>query len=233
MSETQQVITQAIQQGRKVLTIKESKAILKSEGFPVNRMGFATNLAEILSEAKKIGFPLVLKVSSEDIIHKSDVGGVITGIMDVIDLQDKFEGLEKTLKHKTPAAHIEGFVLEKMETGIELLVGSAQDPMFGSILSFGLGGIFVEVFKDVVFRLIPITREDAVEMLTEIKAARILNGVRGQPPIDKQALIELLLQTSRFIESQPEIEELDLNPVFATAKGVSVVDARIILKAAE
>jgi acyl-CoA synthetase (NDP forming) len=233
VSETQHVITQAIQQGRKVLTIKESKAILESEGFPVNRTGFGTNLAEILAEAKKIGFPLVLKVSSEDIIHKSDVGGVITGILDVLDLQDKFEGLQETLLQKAPNARIEGFLLEKMETGIPLLIGSAQDPMFGSILSFGLGGIYVEVFKDVVFRLIPITREDAVEMLAEIKAARILDGVRGQPPVDKQALVELLLQTSRFIESQPEIEELDLNPVFATARGVSVVDARIILKAAE
>lgn len=233
MSETQQVITRAIQQGRKVLTLKESKDILAYEGFPINPTGFGTTLEEILTEAKKIGFPLVLKVSSADIVHKSDVGGVITGIMDVLDLEDKFEGLEQTLKQKAPNAYIEGYILEKMETGIELLVGSAQDPMFGSILSFGLGGIFVEVFKDVVFRLIPITREDAVEMLVEIKSARILDGVRGQLPVDKQALVELLLQTSRFIEAHPEIEELDLNPVFATAKGVSVVDARIILKAAE
>lgn len=216
-----------------MLTLKESKDILAYEGFPINPTGFGTTLEEILTEAKKIGFPLVLKVSSADIVHKSDVGGVITGIMDVLDLEDKFEGLEQTLKQKAPNAYIEGYILEKMETGIELLVGSAQDPMFGSILSFGLGGIFVEVFKDVVFRLIPITREDAVEMLVEIKSARILDGVRGQLPVDKQALVELLLQTSRFIEAHPEIEELDLNPVFATAKGVSVVDARIILKAAE
>ncbi|MFW9780122.1 MAG: acetate--CoA ligase family protein [Candidatus Heimdallarchaeota archaeon] len=233
MAETQRVITQAIQQGRKVLTIKESKVILVYEGFPINPTGFGKTLEEILTEAKRIGFPLVLKVSSPDIVHKSDVGGVITGIMDVLDLQEKFEGLEETLRQKAPSAHIEGYVLEKMETGIELLVGSAQDPMFGSILSFGLGGIFVEVFKDVVFRLIPITPEDAVEMLSEIKAAPLLDGVRGQPPVDKQALVELLLQTSRFIESHPEIEELDLNPVFATAKGVSVVDARIILKLAQ
>jgi acyl-CoA synthetase (NDP forming) len=233
VSKTHHVITQAIQQGRKVLTIKESKAILVYEGFPINPTGFGTTLEEILTEAKKVGFPLVLKVSSSDIVHKSDVGGVITGIMDVLDLQDRFEELEQKLKQKAPGAHIEGYVIEKMETGIELLVGSAQDPMFGAILSFGLGGIFVEVFKDVVFRLIPISREDAVEMLAEIKAAQLLDGVRGQPPVDKQALVELLLQTSKFIESHPEIEELDLNPVFATVKGISVVDARIILKSAE
>ena len=102
--------------------------------------------------------------------------------------------------------------------------------MFGPILAFGLGGIYVEILKDVVFRLIPIEQEDATEMLTEFKAAKILDGVRGQPPVDKKALIELLLQTSSFVDKYPEIEELDLNPIFATDKGVSVVDARIILK---
>ena len=132
-----------------------------------------------------------------------------------------------------PAAKIEGYIVEKEESGVELLVGSTYDPMFGPILAFGLGGIYVEVLKDVVFRLIPIEREDATEMISEIKATKILDGIRGQPPINKKALVDLLLMTSEFIARHPEIEELDLNPVFATEKDAIVVDARIILKIAE
>ena len=183
--------------------------------------------------AEKIGFPIVLKVSSEDIVHKSDVGGVITGIRSKSDLKEQFDIMNDKISKSYPEAVIEGFIVEKMESGIELLIGSTHDPMFGPILAFGLGGIYVEVLKDVVFRLIPIEHEDATEMISEIKAAKILDGIRGQPPVDKKSLIDLLLKTSDFINKHPEIEELDLNPIFATDKGVSVVDARIILKVPE
>ncbi len=233
MSEAQQLLEEAIQQRRKLLTVQESKRILLQEGFPVNPTGFGTNLDEILVEAEKIGFPVVLKVSSQDIIHKSDIGGVITGIQGVRDLKEQYEIMQQKIAQKSPDAQIEGFIIEKMESGIELLVGSTLDPMFGPILAFGLGGIYVEVLKDVVFRLIPIEQEDATEMLSEIKAAKILDGIRGQPPVNKKALVNLLMKTSDFIDRHPEIEELDLNPVFATDKGVSVVDARIILKVPE
>ncbi|MHA2217324.1 MAG: acetate--CoA ligase family protein [Candidatus Hodarchaeales archaeon] len=210
MSNTQQVLTKAIQQKRKVLTVQESKGILENEGFPVNPTGFGQTLEEITSEAEKIGFPIVLKVSSEDIIHKSDVGGVITGIRSKTDLQEQYEIMTKKISNSYPDAKIEGYIVEKMESGIELLV---------------------EILKDVVFRLIPIEHEDATEMISEIKAAKILDGIRGQQPVDKKSLVDLLLKTSNFINRYPEIEELDLNPIFATDKGVSVVDARIILKA--
>ena len=233
MSDTQQVLTKAIQQKRKVLTVQESKSILKNEGFPVNPTGFGHTLEEITTEAEKIGFPIVLKVSSEDIVHKSDVGGVITGIRSKNDLQEQFELMTEKISESYPNAEIEGFIVEKMESGIELLIGSTHDPMFGPILAFGLGGIYVEILKDVVFRLIPIEHEDATEMISEIKAAKILDGIRGQQPVNKKSLVDLLLKTSDFINRYPEIEELDLNPIFATDKGVSVVDARIILKAPE
>ena len=141
--------------------------------------------------------------------------------------------MQQKIAQKATNAKIEGYIVEKMESGIELLVGSTLDPMFGPILAFGLGGIYVEVLKDVVFRLIPINREDATEMLSEIKTAKILDGIRGQPPVNKKSLVDLLMKTSEFINHHAEIEELDLNPVFATEKGVSVVDARIILKANE
>lgn len=233
MSEAQQIIEEAIQNRRRILTVQESKKILLQEDFPINPTGFGTNLEEVLIEAEKIGFPLVLKVSSQNIVHKSDVGGVVAGIRSVSDLKQQFEIMQQKVNQKAPDANIEGYIVEKMESGIELLVGSTLDPMFGPILAFGLGGIYVEVLKDVVFRLIPIEREDATEMLSEIKAAKILDGIRGQPPIDKKSLVNLLMKTSSFIDRHPEVEELDLNPVFATEKGVSVVDARIILKIPE
>lgn len=231
MSEAQRFLEKAIQQKKKFLTVQESKKILLLESFPVNPTGFGTDLKEVLAEAEKIGFPVVLKVSSQDIIHKSDIGGVVTEIRSINELKEKFDQMQQRISQKVPNAKIEGYVIEKMESGIELLVGSTVDPMFGPILAFGLGGIYVEVLKDVVFRLIPIEREDAIEMLSEIKAAKILDGIRGQPPVNKKALVDLLIKTSIFIDHHPEIEELDLNPVFATEKGVSVVDARIILKA--
>ncbi len=233
MSEAQQIIEKAIQHRRSILTVHESKKILLQEDFPINPTGFGINLEEVLAEAEKIGFPVVLKVSSQDIVHKSDVGGVVTGIRSVNDLKQQFEIMQQKINQKIPDANIEGYIVEKMESGIELIVGSTLDPMFGPILAFGLGGIYVEVLKDVVFRLIPIEREDATEMLSEIKAAKILDGIRGQPPIDKKALVNLLMKTSSFIDRHPEVEELDLNPVFCTENGVSVVDARIILKIPE
>ena len=229
MSEAKKILNSAIQQKRKVLTVQESKTILINEGFPVNPTGYGQTLEEIIAEAKRIGFPIVLKVSSEDIIHKSDIGGVITGIRSVDELTEQHKIMQEKIMRSLPNARIEGFLIEKMESGIELLIGSTKDPMFGPILAFGLGGIYVEVLKDVVFRLIPIEREDATEMISEIKAAKILDGIRGQPVVDKKALVELLMKTSDFITKFPEIEELDLNPIFATEHGVTVVDARIIL----
>ncbi len=233
LSNTQELLNKALKEKRKTLSVNESKTILLKEGFPINPTAFGTSLAEIKEKAQKIGFPLVLKVSSKNIVHKSDIGGVVTGIRDMRDLEDQFHLMTKNIAKKVPNADIEGYLIEKMETGIELLVGSTYDPMFGPILAFGLGGIYVEVLKDVVFRLIPIDREDATEMLSEIKATRILDGIRGQLPVDKRALVDLLLRTSSFINKHPEIKELDLNPVFASDKGVTVVDARIILKNGE
>lgn len=223
----------AIEQKKKFLSVQESKNILSKANFPINPTGFGTNLNEVIAEAEKIGFPVVIKVSSQDIIHKSDIGGVVTGIREIDELKEEYKQMQQRISQKVPNARIEGYIIEKMESGIELLVGSTIDPMFGPILAFGLGGIYVEVLKDVVFRLIPIEREDATEMLSEIKATKILDGIRGQPPINKKALVDLLIKTSNFIDHHPEIEELDLNPVFATEEGVSVVDARIILKVAE
>jgi acetyl-CoA synthetase (ADP-forming) len=230
MSEAQEILNTAVENKRKILTVQESKSILKTEGFPVNPTGFGRNLEELIAEGNKVGFPVVIKVSSEDIVHKSDVGGVITDIRSVEELKTQFEIMSTKIQQNYPEANVEGYIIEKMESGIELLVGSTHDPMFGPILAFGLGGIYVEVLKDVVFRLIPIEREDAAEMISEIKATKILDGIRGQPPIDKKALVELLIKTSELIHKYPQIEELDLNPVFATDEGVTVVDARIILK---
>jgi acyl-CoA synthetase (NDP forming) len=204
VSAAEQFLKDALRQKRKVLTVQESKSILEQEGFPINPTGFGTNLEELLIVADSIGYPVVIKVSSQDIIHKSDIGGVIIGIRNDRDLREQFEIMRTKVTDTYPDAKIDGYVIEKMESGIELLVGSTQDPMFGPILAFGLGGIYVEVLKDVVFRLIPIEQEDATEMLSEIKAAKILDGIRGQSPVDKKALVALLLKTSDFIDHHPE-----------------------------
>ncbi|MHA2289197.1 MAG: acetate--CoA ligase family protein, partial [Promethearchaeota archaeon] len=137
MSEAKKILSSAIQQKRKVLTVQESKTILKKEGFPVNPTGYGKTLEEIVGEAEKIGFPIVLKVSSEDILHKSDIGGVITGIRSVEELKEQFKIMLEKITQTLPNARIEGFLIEKMESGIELLIGSTQDPMFGPILAFG------------------------------------------------------------------------------------------------
>ncbi|MHA1940861.1 MAG: acetate--CoA ligase family protein, partial [Candidatus Hodarchaeales archaeon] len=137
-SKTQEILNLALEHSRKVLTVKESKSILKTEGFPVNLTGFGRNLEEIIAEGEKIGFPVVMKVSSEDIVHKSDIGGVITDIRSVEELKTQYEIMRTKIERTYPEANVEGFIIEKMESGIELLVGSTHDPMFGPILAFGL-----------------------------------------------------------------------------------------------
>lgn len=227
---TSEILVDAVNKGRKVLTVQESKEILKNLDFPVNPTGFGKDLDELTKLSEKIGYPVVLKVSSEDIVHKTDVGGVKVGIRDKNDLKKEYSNMIDRIKKAKPKAQIDGFIVEKqIDDAIELLIGSTQDPMFGPILAFGLGGIYVEVLKDVVFRLVPIQQEDATEMISEIKGAKILDGVRGRVPVDKKALIDLLMKTSSFIDTNPDIKELDLNPILASEEGVFVVDARIVL----
>jgi len=225
-----EVIDNARSQGRTLLTEVESKQVLHEAGIPVAISVLARDKKEATEAAEKAGFPVVLKVVSPDVAHKSDVGGVLLGLESKEDVEEAFDEIMASVKAAQPDARIEGVAVQKMATaGTEVIVGMSKDPQFGPVMMFGLGGILVEVLKDVAFRIVPLEPKDAREMVREIKGFPVLEGVRGQPPADVAALEKLILRVSEFIEAHPEIEELDLNPVFAYPDGVLAVDARILI----
>ena len=224
------VISNAKSQGRTLLTEIESKQVLAEAGIPVALAVLARDANEASKAAQKAGFPVVLKIVSPDLTHKSDVGGVRLGLESAADTKAAFEDIVAAVKEAQPDARIEGVAVQKMApTGTEVIVGMSKDPQFGPVMMFGLGGIFVEVLKDVAFRIVPLEPKDASQMIREIKGFPVLEGVRGQPPADLAALEKLILKLSEFVEAHPEIEELDLNPVFAYSGGALAVDARIVI----
>jgi len=220
--------------GRSILTEFESKNFLRQKGIPIVETRLARTQKEAVLLSQKIGFPVVLKIASPDIVHKSDSGGVKLGLKSVSEIRMAYREIMDAIKKQNPCAVIEGVTVQKMaKSGIEVIVGASKDPQFGPVLMFGLGGVFVEVLKDVSFRIIPINRKDAREMIEEIKGYPLLQGYRGKKPADLPALIEILFKISRLMEENPEIKELDLNPVIAYEKGALAVDARIILEKEE
>jgi acyl-CoA synthetase (NDP forming) len=224
------IIDRAKTDGRKLLTEVESKDILEEAGIPTARARLATTADEAVAAAKEVGFPVALKIVSPDITHKSDVGGVKLNLSTPDEVKAAFDEIIAAAKKAQPDATIDGVSVQKMaRPGIEVIMGMSQDAQFGPVLMFGLGGILVEVLKDVSFRLVPITPRDARQMVQEIKGRPLLEGYRGQEPADVEALEKLLLRLSDFIEKHPEIAELDLNPIFAYKDGAIAVDARIIL----
>jgi len=174
---------------------------------------------------------VVLKIVSPDVIHKFDVGGVILNLKRSKEVKDAYNRILANVKKYKPDAKIVGVLVQEMAPpSTEVIVGATKDPQFGPALMFGFGGIFVEVLKDVAFRIAPITKLEAQEMITEVKAYPILRGYRGQPPADVNAIVEILLNTSKLVMDHPEIKELDLNPILVYEKGAITVDARIILE---
>lgn len=225
-----EVIDNARSQGRTLLTEVESKQVLHEAGIPVAIPVLARDAKEAVKAAEKTGFPVVLKVVSPDVVHKSDVGGVRLGLESNEDVEEAFDEIMDAVKAAQPDARIEGVAVQSMApAGAEVIVGMSKDPQFGPVMMFGLGGILVEVLKDVAFRIVPLEPKDAREMVREIKGFPVLEGVRGQPAADVAALESLILKVSEFVEAHPEIEELDLNPVFAYPDGVLAVDARIVV----
>lgn len=209
----------------------EAKNICMEYNIPVTLFEVAKNEEKAVELSEKIGFPVVLKVVSPDIIHKSDVGGVIINLKTQAEVRIAYRKILKKIKKFSPEAKIVGILVQKMAPqSTEVIVGAVKDPQFGQTLMFGLGGIFVELLKDVAFRVAPITREDASEMIKKVKAFPLLNGYRNTPPADLNAIINILLNASRLVMDYPEIKELDLNPVMAYETGAMTVDARIILE---
>ncbi len=224
------IIEQARSEGRSVLSEVEAKQLLASAGIPVVEAKLATTADEAVAIANEIGYPVALKIVSEQITHKSDIGGVELNIADEGSVRVAFDGITSAGKKANATAKIDGVSVQRMaEPGVEVITGMTMDAQFGPVLMFGLGGVFVEVLKDVAFRVVPITARDANQMVHEIQGFPILEGHRGQEPSDVGALEKLLVQLSDFIEAHPDVAELDLNPVFAYPKGAVAVDARIVL----
>ena len=224
------VIDHAKAEGRTVLTEIESKLVLDEAGIPVVSARLAKTAEEAVDAAKESGYPAVLKVVSPDVTHKSDAGGVRLGLDSPEAVEAAFGEIVEAVKEHEPQARVEGVAVQKMaRPGIEVIIGMSKDPQFGPVLMFGLGGILVEILKDVAFRIVPLEPRDARQMVREIKGFPALQGFRGQEPADLEALEKLILKVSAFVEAHPEIEELDLNPVFAYKDGAIAVDARIVV----
>ncbi|MFW9851373.1 MAG: acetate--CoA ligase family protein [Candidatus Thorarchaeota archaeon] len=228
--EIKEILDNAKLSKRTILTYEESRRIMELAGISLNKMEIAKDFKESVIKANSIGYPVALKVVSKDVLHKSDSGGVKVGIKSEEELKEAYDDMLSKVKGYYPNAKIEGFSIEEMVEGVELLIGTNTDSQFGKMIALGIGGIFVEVYKDVSFRLIPVEKEDVEDMINEIKGRKILDGYRGKPSVDKEELISLVLQISKLIEQYPSIKEMDLNPVVATEKGLRAIDARIILE---
>lgn len=227
-----QIFSDAIKENRTVLTEIESKQLLKEVGIPTTEIKLAASEKEAAETSQKIGFPVVLKIASPDISHKSDAGGVKVGLKNKDDVASAYKEIMASVKQKFPKAKIEGVSVQNMaRPGTEVIIGMTKDAQFGPVLMFGLGGVWVEVLKDVAFRIVPLTRRDASDMIKEIKGARLLEGYRGSEPANIAILEDMLLKVSEFVEKTPEVKEMDLNPIFAYKDGAIAVDARVVLEA--
>ena len=226
------IIDAARSEGRTILSEIEAKQLLESAGVPVSPARLAKTKDDAVKMAAELGFPIVLKIVSPQITHKSDVGGVALGLTSADEVGAAFERVVANAKKAEPTATIDGVAVQRMEKqGTEVIVGMTTDPQFGPVMMFGLGGIMVEILKDVAFRVVPLNERDARQMIHEIKGYPVLEGFRGSDPADIGKLQELLLKVSAFVEAHPEVAELDLNPVFAYKDGVIAVDARVVLSA--
>ncbi len=228
------IFDKAKKEDRSILTEFESKKVLKQVGIPVTETKLAKSQKEAVLLSQKVGFPVVLKIVSPDVIHKSDSGGVKLGLNNVGQVKTAYNQIIKSINQQYPHAVIHGVSVQKMvRLGTEVIVGISKDPQFGPVIMFGLGGIFVEVLKDVSFRIVPVSQRDAQEMIQEIKGYPLLQGYRGKESANIPALVEMILKISKLVKENPEIKELELNPIFAYADGAVAVDARIILEEEE
>ena len=225
------IIAKVRSEGRSLLTEIEAKELVKQAGISVVETRLAVTRQEAVSISQQIGFPVVLKIASSDVVHKSDAGGVKLGLETSQQVGKAYDEILGSIRQRYPEAKIQSVSVQKMaRLGVEVIVGVSEDTQFGPVLMFGLGGVLVEILKDVSFRIVPLTRRDTQEMIREIKGYPLLIGYRGQEPVDVANLEELILRVSDFVEQYPEVKELDLNPIFAYSDGTVAIDARVVLK---
>ena len=229
------IVEAAMTGGRTSLTAAEAKQVCDAYGIAMPAQGVARSRDEACAIAAEIGYPVVAKIESRDVLHKTDIGGVIVGLETDEALREACHEVVERTRARNPDASIDGVLVQRQfaagEGATEVIVGAATDPVFGKLVAFGLGGVLVEVLRDLTFRLAPATEEEAAGMLDELAGAAVLDGVRGAHAVDRAALASLIAAVGRLVTDVPEIHELDLNPVFATPDGVCAVDARILLKA--
>src|SRR5690242_4701256 len=224
------VLDKAKADGRSALTAPEGKALCDAYGIAVPKEGVAGSVQEAAKLAERMGFPVVMKIVSPDILHKTEAGGVLVGVKSAEEVEKGYDTIVANAKKYDAKANIQGVQVQQMLAGgQEVIVGAVTDPSFGKLVAFGLGGILVEVLKDITFRLAPASKDDALSMLDGIAAAEILKGVRGADPVNRDALAALIQNVSQLIADFPEIAEMDLNPVFASKSGAIAADVRIVV----
>jgi len=234
---TRTVLDKVRAAGRMTIGDSEARQILSAYGLPIPKSEIAATQEEAMEIARQIGYPVVLKIASPDILHKTDVGGVKVGLRSAEEVGDAFELMVYRAQRYVPGAHIWGCLVQEMAPsgGQEVLVGMNRDPQFGPLVTFGLGGIYVETLRDVTFRVAPFSVQEAEAMLGEIRAHALLDGVRGQPPLDKAAIVDALLRIGQLVQDFPEIAELDINPliVYPPRQGdqpsAIAIDMRLVL----
>ncbi len=231
MEKVSEILTAVRREKRKHLLEPEAKTICQEYDIRVTRFRVAKTLEEAVKFSGEVGYPVVLKIVSPDIIHKSDIGGVMLNLETSLDVETAYRTILTNVKNHKPNAEVFGVLVQEMAPpSTEVIIGAIKDDQFGPSVMFGLGGIFVEVLKDVVFRIAPVARQEAEAMITEIKGYPVLNGYRNQPPLDTDAIADMIVNTSNLVTAHREIKELDLNPVMVYEKGAIAVDARVILE---
>ena len=231
MVAVQQIVETAKREGRNLLMEIEAKDMLRQAGVSVVDTRLATSREAAMATSRELHFPVVLKIASPDVVHKTDAGGVKLNLRTTAQVGKAYDEIMQSVKTKCPQARIDGVSVQQMaRPGVEVIIGMSKDPQFGPVIMFGLGGVWVEILKDVAFRIVPLERRDAREMIHEIKGLPLLQGYRGQEAVDLTNLEDLILKVSAFVEQHPEVKELDLNPVFAYKDGAVAVDARVVLE---
>lgn len=229
--EAEQLIKEATAARRNALLEPEAKALLSAYGIDVPISALLKAEDDLGAALKKVSPPYILKVISPDILHKSDIGGVVTGLNNQEEIEKAFKEIKKNISEKSASARIEGFLLEEMAPkGVEVIIGGLRDEQFGPAVMFGIGGIAVELTKDVSYRLAPLDKEEAMSMMKELKSHPLLTGYRGSSAVDLDKLGEAIVKISEMIDEMEGIKEIEINPLIAYKDGVMAVDARVVLK---
>ena len=228
--DVKKIIKDSLSANKQSLLEPECKAILSGCGLPIPRSVLIKKKKEFETKAKKLTPPYVLKVVSRDILHKSEAGGVVTDVKNIKELNNAWTKMVKNISHKMPTPRIDGFLLEEMASrGVEVIIGALRDPQFGPTVMFGLGGIAVELLKDVSYRLAPLDKKEALEMIREVKGYPLLTRFRGSKPVDINSLSETIIKLSEILIEIEDIKEIEINPLLVYEKGVMAVDVRVVL----